>query len=63
MFKLRMETKNAAFDNEEDYLKKHYEVARILKEVVMKLENGDEWGTIHDINGGNKIGEWTLTNR
>jgi len=56
MFKLRIETKNAAFE-----FSPEVEVQRILSEVSNKLDSGDS-GTIHDING-NRVGEWTLTKK
>jgi len=55
MFKLKMETGNAAFaDNI-----KHLEVARILRNVVEKLEADHTEGKLIDLNG-NTVGEWKL---
>jgi hypothetical protein len=51
MFTLSIETDNDAFTNGE-------EIARILKEVVIQLESGKEFGTIKDING-NTVGDWS----
>jgi len=61
MFKLKFKTGNAAF-SEDCGGDKKYETIRILKEVIKKLENDYDEGSVMDING-NKIGEWTLTNR
>jgi len=61
MLKVRIETKNAAFEGN---LKS--EVARCLKEVIKNIEcwshAGDHSieGTIYDINGGN-VGKFKLT--
>jgi len=59
MLKVRIETKNDAFQNGN----REYEVGRILTEIRDKvyLKNLSE-GIIHDYNG-NKVGEWKLTNR
>jgi len=51
MFTLSIETDNDAFTNGE-------EIARILKEVAIQLENGKEFGTLRDVNG-NKVGNWS----
>ena len=59
MLKIRIETKNAAFEDCGE------ECARILKEVATKLEKGlifSGEGVCHDING-NKVGTWKLTKR
>ena len=56
MFKLQIETKNAAF--EEDATT---EVIRILQEAILKLEQGNVRGAIlRDING-NTVGNYTFT--
>ena len=36
-----------------------FEIVRILKEIIKKIENGKTNGTIFDING-NTVGEWKL---
>lgn len=57
MLKIRIETKNEAFDyNLEDELK------RCLEDVINKIQIGHEEATIHDTNG-NKVGNFKLTNR
>jgi len=38
------------------------EIVRILKDAILKLEQGKEEGSLHDING-NKVGNYTLTRR
>ena len=52
MFTLSIETENEAFTNDGE------EIARILKEVAIQLENGKEFGTLRDVNG-NKVGNWS----
>ena len=49
-FKLKFNTDNAAFDNAREY-----EIARILRGIAQRIENGIEDGFIIDSNG-NKIG-------
>ena len=41
-----------------EWMGESYEITRILKEVVIQLESGKEFGTIKDING-NKVGDWS----
>ena len=55
MFELEFDCGNAAFGGDD----LQFEVARILKKVGTQIENGQDFGTIHDING-NKIGSWYL---
>ena len=55
MFKLKFRMGNSAFDDGN----KEYEVARILKEIAEKVENGRTEGSIMDYNGNN-IGEWII---
>jgi hypothetical protein len=57
MFKLKMDTMNAAFQPVPAE-----EVARILNEVVEKLLKGHTEGKMYDING-NPIGDYKLTKR
>lgn len=58
MFKLKIETDNAAFeDNPKE------EIARLLKGVIDILEaRGEDYGKLYDING-NPVGEFKLTQR
>lgn len=56
MFTLKIKTGNAAFDDGE---KGRWEVIRILKTVIEKLENGYDESIIMDYYG-NKAGEWKL---
>lgn len=51
MFEIKIKTGGAAFDES------GYEVTRILKEIIIKMENGHTKGVIMDING-NKVGNW-----
>ncbi len=53
-FTLKMKSDNEAFTDDAAH-----EVARILREVADKLEQGREYGTCRDYNG-NKVGEWSL---
>lgn len=56
-FKLKIKTDNAAFA--EDGNDGKNEVARILREIADKLEDGCDVGFPRDING-NKVGEWSI---
>lgn len=60
MLNIEIKTGNAAF-SEDDVLtiEGRYEVARLLRDVAMKIENFHESGKIMDING-NRCGEWSL---
>jgi len=51
-FAIKMNCDNAAFEDTP-----LSEVCRILREIAQKTENGQDAGTIFDING-NEIGEW-----
>ena len=55
MFKLEINTGNAAF--EEPY--KEIEVCRILEEIKRRIEDGHTYGKLIDINGNN-VGKWSL---
>ena len=57
MFKLRIKTDNAAFACD-----KKTEIIRILKDTILKLEQGNDRGILLDVNG-NLVGEFRLTNR
>ena len=57
MLKVRIETKNAAFE-----ARQGYESARILREIANKLDSGINEGVCHDHNGG-RVGEWKLSKR
>ena len=52
MFKIEFKTGNAAFDDNFEG-----EATKILKNIIEKIQNGYEYGTISDTNG-NKIGKW-----
>jgi hypothetical protein len=54
MFKLTIETDNAAFTDD-----RNEEIARILIEVARKLRNGEEYGACMDYNG-NKVGTFDI---
>jgi hypothetical protein len=53
MFSVKVETSNAAFHDECP----EYEIARILKEIVSKLEAGITSGSARDSNG-NRVAEF-----
>lgn len=55
MFKIEIDTGNAAFEDEG----KGYEIARILRDIADKVENGAESGIARDING-NKVGTFEV---
>ena len=57
MFKLKIKTDNEAFTED-----KKTEIIRILKDAILKLEQGNERGILLDVNG-NLVGEFRLTNR
>lgn len=55
MFKLEIDTGNAAFEDEG----KGYEIARILRDIAAKVENGADSGSVRDLNG-NKVGTFDV---
>ena len=60
MLRLEIKTDNAAFSEDEVLtIEGRYEVARLLRDVAMKIENFHESGKIMDVNG-NRCGEWNL---
>jgi hypothetical protein len=56
-FKLEIETGNAAFGDSD--AERGAEIARILRDVALRLDKGDEYGVIHDSNG-NRVGEFIM---
>lgn len=62
MFKLEIETDNAAFcdpyTGSEDEFWEGIEINRFLEKVQIKIEEGYTSGTIIDING-NRVGKWS----
>jgi len=38
---------------------RQYQLIENLKDIISKLEMGNDWGTVKDING-NKVGNWDL---
>lgn len=54
MFKLQFDTANDAFDPNA-----YEEIARILRDIVERVEREDNCGTIRDCNG-NTIGNWSI---
>lgn len=57
MFKLQIETGNAAFDEENGGAGE--EVARIMREIANKVADGNTSGIAADFNG-NTVGRWSL---
>lgn len=54
MFKIEIETGNAAFEDD-----RNMELARILRQIAERLENGENAGRVLDING-NKVGSFEI---
>ena len=54
MFKIEIETGNAAFEDD-----RNMELARILRQIAERLENGENTGWVRDING-NKVGKFEI---
>ena len=65
MFELTIKTGNAAFsgpDGEDDAYARDREIARLLRKIAKRLEDGDggiELETILDSNG-NTVGKWEV---
>lgn len=58
MFKIEIKTGGAAFRDEDDNLDETgYEVRRLLKDIIKKIDCGHDSGNIIDING-NRVGSW-----
>ncbi|USN14482.1 hypothetical protein PAPPERLAPAPP_01130 [Brevundimonas phage vB_BpoS-Papperlapapp] len=55
MFKLEIDTGNAAFDDDA----KPGELARILRDLADKIENGADMGAVRDVNG-NRVGRFDV---
>jgi hypothetical protein len=55
MFKIEIETGNAAFEDDN----RNYELARILRQIAERLESGEDAGRVLDING-NKVGSFEM---
>ena len=54
MFRITMKTENAAFEDD-----RNMELARILRQIAERLENGEDAGRVLDING-NKVGSFEM---
>lgn len=61
MLKIRIETKNSAFD-ETEFRGREEECARILRDVAQKIIDGQTYGSLFDINGNN-VGSFNLSKR
>lgn len=55
MFKLTIDTGNAAFEEHGAA----GEIVRILSGVIRRVANGDDFGILYDVNG-NKVGSFSL---
>lgn len=55
MFTLNIETSNAAFQDDAA----HHEIARILRDLAERFDNGVDSGTVKDTNG-NTVGSFAL---
>ena len=53
--KIHFSTDNAAFDE----CGMEYQIERIFSRILHRIEGGETYGKIQDINGNN-IGEWSL---
>ena len=58
MLKVRIETKNDAFQDGN----RKVEICSLLDDIKYALKRGYEKGNLHDTNG-NCVGNWKLTNR
>lgn len=62
MFTLKFKTSNAAFSEAEDAANdgaREQEIARILREIAVCIEQGHTSGAARDYNG-NKVGTWEV---
>ena len=62
MLKIEIKTGGAVFTDEDGRFDPYYggfEVQRLLTEIAIKIQNGNETGSCMDING-NKVGTWEL---
>ena len=62
MLNISIGTGNAVFRDDEDRFDPYYggfEIQRILTEIAIQIQNGNESGYCMDANG-NKVGKWTL---
>ena len=66
MFTVKIRTANAAFaddsapdDERDDGQARRQECARILRQIANALENGQDDGTCHDVNG-NSVGGFQI---
>ena len=60
LFKIRIELGNAAFSDPEEGHYEPFEVARILRQVASRVEDGEKDGALRDVNG-NKVGFFAHT--
>lgn len=50
------------FEDMDVYNNTKDEIIKILKSIEDRVENGDMYGSIFDVNG-NKIGDWSIENK
>lgn len=54
-FNLKINIDNDAYRNQAI----QYQLIDNLKDIISKLEDANDWGTVKDVNG-NTVGEWSL---
>jgi hypothetical protein len=54
-FNLKINVDNDAYKNQAI----QYQLIDNLKDIIAKLEDANDWGTVKDVNG-NTVGEWSL---
>jgi hypothetical protein len=54
-FNLKINVDNDAYKNQAI----QYQLIDNLKDIIAKLEDACDWGTVKDVNG-NTVGEWSL---
>jgi hypothetical protein len=54
-FNLKIKVDNDAYHNQAI----QYQLIDNLKDIISKLEDANDWGTVRDVNG-NTVGEWSL---
>lgn len=54
-FTVKINVDNAAYQDQAI----QYQLIDNLKDIIAKLEDACDWGTVRDVNG-NEVGEWSL---
>ena len=55
LFSVTIKVDNDAYHNQPV----QYQLIDNLKDIIAKLEEANDWGTVRDVNG-NKVGDWGL---